>query len=478
MPKIGKKSKRLKIKGLRLKSIDSQRKEAKKQNKKPSSVSSEVNNDKSEKFLNSLFQKAELNNTCRHYLIGSSSFDSFLYGTYNFKRAHSILFTKAEQKVTGQSGEEAFIRSNSNIISKHPFGIHDQIPWMCATGDFVINEQGRTIIVEVKTFTEITTAYAAFENVSIRIIFQIWLQMDIFHLVHGRIVIYFLDRLKKSVTLIGSIDVHRKAVFFSKEMIILSTLRYVDFLREYFIKTGLFPSEDFLTKATLRMTSNIIRSSPTQIEFDENWKRRTLNRPFPSTCSFYDLESVESGLEQGKKIFFFEKMFKNHNFFQTSQKFKLIVFDEEFRREMTSDIFEKISKEKRIQVNDIEEKLNQNIPAQELISRKKLKRIRSLSMKKKTDVNEELFEKYKLAQFTIEKEKEKNQMLKEENFFLKKALKRKEKKEQEKIEKLRWMRDESNQEKKDPKKINRSLSKTTISKKCGEQKGKKGRRMM
>ena len=74
--------------------------------------------------------------------------------------AHSILFTKAENKITGQSGEETFIRSNVKIVSKHSFGIQEQIPCAWATDDFVINELERKIIVEIKTFTEITTAHA------------------------------------------------------------------------------------------------------------------------------------------------------------------------------------------------------------------------------------------------------------------------------------------------------------------------------
>ncbi len=67
-----------------------------------------------QQFKNLILRK-DLKFPCRHYLIGSSSFNRFLKKQFDLKMAHGCLRSQFNQKL-GSIGEEAYAKTSQSFI--------------------------------------------------------------------------------------------------------------------------------------------------------------------------------------------------------------------------------------------------------------------------------------------------------------------------------------------------------------------------
>jgi hypothetical protein len=393
-----------------------------KENKKPSIVKPDTFDSIAEKFIDTLLRRRVVTSACSHYLIGGSNLYSFMLGTYNMKKAHAMFHTKAENKVAGQAGEESFLRSQSNIKIKHPFGILKSIPWLCATGDYVINEFGRTTIVEIKTFNDFNRANYFYNNVDHRAVMQLWVQMDVFGANFGKIVVYYLDRISKIIFQIGIINFERQVTVFSKQLIILSAIRYSDFLKEYFDRIKIYPSDNYFKILNLRLACNGINSAINEKETGDNDYIRTIKRGLLETCQYMEDNSFDTEFAQNKAFIKYDQMFIHHKFVNRSRVSKIVVLDEEYRRLFVDGILNKISNITRESLHKIENELNFSSSIKNFVSNSKLKHAKFLSeSKKKAEIPSQQGQQNKYS-FAIEKLRAKIKTLQQENKRLKHAI--------------------------------------------------------
>ena len=203
------KTKMYELKARRTRGIVKMRKKLRAKGDRPSKITKSHFESICDRFISTIIAKNCPENFCPHFLIGSSNTHCFLTGGYGFSKAHCVFKTPFENKITGQAGEEGFIRTKADIMFKHPFAIHPIIPWHVATGDFIVYEKGNNVCVEIKTFTKIKDCQAFYDCLPKRALFQIWLQMDILDMKQGKIVIYHLDRVSKVVKLFATILIER-----------------------------------------------------------------------------------------------------------------------------------------------------------------------------------------------------------------------------------------------------------------------------
>jgi len=106
--------------------------------------------------------------------------------------------THLENKVIGEA-EEAFIRSNHFAVFKHPFSIYSQILFLCVTGDFVTKDNDQLCVIEVKNLTNRKKFLNFIQNTPQRTILQIWMELDALKVDRGKLIVYNLDRVAKTV---------------------------------------------------------------------------------------------------------------------------------------------------------------------------------------------------------------------------------------------------------------------------------------
>lgn len=408
----------------RMREIKMRRLQKKKQGRKPSEIKRTAFEKIVDKFVTTLFRRRLIATQCAHYLIGGSMGLAFLRGKYSVKRAHAFLDTPSDNKITGQAGEEAFLRSNLNICIKHPFGIHKNMPWICATGDFITNEFGRKCLIEIKTFTEYERAVLFYNNPDQRSIMQLWTQMEVFCINFGKLMVYFLDRVSKIVCLIGSISFERKATLFTRQLISLSTIRYVEFLKEYFERQGVYPSDEYYNMLSSRIANNVLCSSDVDISNEYNAYINTIKRKIYDVCDYHDGASVCNTSDTRAQFEPYSKMFACHKFINRSKLSSIIVLDEEYRREFTEEIFRKITAEKKVHSELIQSKANACLTIDNLISKSRIAKAQRWNKVKKNRLNEKINCNEKKLIFMIQKQKLQLKSLRKEVKSLKSKLSR------------------------------------------------------
>lgn len=333
-------------KGTRLNAIRKLKKYATAKGRKPSSVKKNIFVTKADKFINSVLAAKEIDQYCQHYLVGSSSVLAFLKGTHSFTKAHSYINTTMEARVIGISGEEAFKRSNAEIIKFHPFMISRQNPWICATPDFLVVKEGLRMTVEVKTFTDMGVAAAFFMNIPKRTLVQVWIGMELMGVQDGRIYIYVTDKVARMTTLYGVVKLKRSATFFNQSLWTISCFQYVRFLNEYLEEHEVTPSEDYFDTLALRLVSRFDKSTFQEAEKDKLPRRHYLERPLRIECPFFQ-KTINDEHIQKESWVPFQKLFASLRFTNTSKKSKKIILNGESRNEILQDIQSKLSQEVR-----------------------------------------------------------------------------------------------------------------------------------
>ena len=363
------------LKCKRMLAIRCRRDQKRKENMRPSKVKSTLFDEIAEKFMDTLLRRKIANQDCTHYLIGSSSLHSYIINGYSMKQAHAIFQTPTDSRIIGAAGEEAFIRKNSSIFINHPFGIHKQMPWLCSSGDFLIKEFDRNALVEIKTSTSYESALRIYENPDQRILLQVWIQMEIFDVKYGKLIVYFFDRVSKLVNLVGVIELEHKASVFTSDFSIISVIRYVDFLKEYFEKVKIYPSQNYLEKLKLRLANNILMSMPQEPQANKNGYIRHFPQRLAQTCDYLTEQSKFNCSETKKPFVPFKTMFKNHRFSNRSKKIKIICFDEEFRTNFLGKLLSKINPLVCSQAKKLQQKVSKGLVKTDILSEAKLKQI-------------------------------------------------------------------------------------------------------
>lgn len=326
--------------------------------RKPSEIQPTHFDSLADKFLETVLKKKVPTNMCAHFLVAASNVHSFLLGHHTFEKSHAIFKTPINNKITGLSGEEAFLRLPKLVVSKHPFGIHPKIPWICATGDFIIKEDGDFICVEIKTFKSIRACRLLYDHLPIRVALQVWIQMEIFNLSKGQIYIYYLDRVGKRVTLYGKININRSASLFDSDLAFFLSVRYTEFLKDYFCNHNAFPSDDYFNCLKLRLSNNISLSLMGE-KFDSAiFSKRLISRKLEPYCPYFDYDRV-SLMEETEPRVPYHSLFKRHTFTSTSKLEKYFMFDLEYRREVWSSVSEKLTINTNFEIQAVKDKLTE-----------------------------------------------------------------------------------------------------------------------
>lgn len=406
----------------RMVAIRLERTQKRKENQRPSKVKPDTFDSIAEKFINILLRKRIAASACSHYLIGGSNLHSFMLGVYNMKQAHAMFYTSAENKVTGQAGEDSFIRSHPSIKIKHPFGIFKCIPWLCATGDYVVQEFGTNVIVEIKTFEDVAKAKYFYNNIDQRAIIQLWIQLEVFGVNYGRIVVYYLDRNSKAIFRVGIINFEKRTTLFTKDFVILSAIRYIDFLREYFDRIKVYPSDNYFQTLCLRLAHNGLVSILNEKETSDNDYVRAIKRRLITTCQYLEDNSFHVGPNQNEVFVKYEQMFIGHKFVNRSRASKSVLLDKEFRQLFVNNVLNKINQVTRERIRSIESELTSNFVIKNFITSRKLKHIESLSQVRKKIALPCQSEQHTKYRFVIEKLKATIKTLRQEDIRLKHAI--------------------------------------------------------
>ena len=101
-------------------------------------------------FISKMMNNEVANIACNHYLIGSSSIEFMLSGTYTFQKNHQKFQTMAAVQ-HGKISENVFAQRHQ-IIESQPTGRSYRLPFFCCTGDFIYEDDGRKY-AEVKSST-------------------------------------------------------------------------------------------------------------------------------------------------------------------------------------------------------------------------------------------------------------------------------------------------------------------------------------
>ena len=286
---------------------------------------------------------------CSHFLVGASSVHAFLRGKHSVESAHSVQKTNPDNRITGDAGEAAFKALKYDIAHNHPFSIHKKVPFVCATGDFIINEQGTKIAIEVKTFSDKNAAFNFYKHVPDRTILQLWIQLEVFGLQKGIIYIYHLDRISKIVNLIGKIYATREVGLFDNYFSTLAAIQYANFLQKYYQMHSLYPSELYFEDLSQRLAHNLIRhcqdgNHSTAKSFD--WQK---NRSLSLNCPFYENLS-EAGPNLITKFETHRNMFNDHRFIQTSKQVSFMALNVELRTKILQTILSNLGNKMKTKI--------------------------------------------------------------------------------------------------------------------------------
>ena len=225
-----------------------------------------------------LSRKQFVSYMCPHDHIGASLVLTLLKGNLSLSRQHSYMNTPFEKRVLGSKGETAF-RTKNTIYLDHPFGISTQIPFICATPDFIIKNENEFVLVEVKTHSSLENAKAMFTSLPIETMMQVWIASDIFKINKIKLVIYFVTQ-KSVVNLFGTIFITKKINFFDdEELCQLVFARYMEYMK-FYLKFNKIESQHTFEK----LRNRVINSNKPSKSDNKHIKRLVLNWPIKDTC--------------------------------------------------------------------------------------------------------------------------------------------------------------------------------------------------
>ena len=170
---------------------------------------------------------------CPHVIVGASQMYAMLQGRVSIWSTHAIFKNKGMNK--GDWAEHAFRNSGAAIIAEHPRGRSPRFPFLGAVGDFVINEGGKSICVEVKSKTSLTEAQNVLSDK--KSLLQLWTTMEILGYKYGRLVAYHVsqpDGRPKELVFVGSVDVTLKVSLLTERSYSIIDA-YVYFLKAYYL---------------------------------------------------------------------------------------------------------------------------------------------------------------------------------------------------------------------------------------------------
>lgn len=326
--------------------------------RKRSTVRKDAIECKYDKFIRKVLGRKEIEGYCRHFMIGSSMFWDCLRNGFSMHQAHRIIRTDPDSRITGAAGEEEFRQASKQIAQIHPFAISRQVPWVCATPDFlVIDEQGPKIC-EVKSFLKPKDALSFFYTVPRRTIIQTWLSMELMGIRRGEIRVNTVDRIAKVITLIGVIELRRTATLFDRSIYMLSVMRWVEFLEEYFEWQGMHPLDGYIQKMMVRLAmrySEEERKAADREDGEDSLEYLEYRRP-PIDCAYVNssLEFEKTGAKEFKVN---RDLFKNYKFIRQSEKVRSILFDRELRREISHELLTNLYQNDKLRLDKLLEEV-------------------------------------------------------------------------------------------------------------------------
>ena len=339
--KISQKQKNYITRARRTNRIKKIKRMAKTNGKKSSNIDTSIFETVCNNVVETILKREKPQEFCPHVLIGGSNFYGFLTGSFNFKRAHSLFKTPFRNKITGQAGEECFKRKNEDIVFIQPFAIHPTIPWHSAKCDFLVNYRSVFTCVEVKTFTNILNCDQFYKNVPTRELFQILIQMEIFDVTRGELVIYHFDRISKTVTLFGKIIIDKKTSLLTQELCSLSVIRYGEYLKEYFEVHNQYPNQNYYNVLEQKLVRNILASTDKATAKAKNYFHRFIETIPLLKCKYVN-EMFEDLNDQREPFIPFKEMFSSHMFINTSKLERGILFDNQLKCELIESLFKKL----------------------------------------------------------------------------------------------------------------------------------------
>lgn len=410
----------MQLKAMRTTKIRKFKKEKRELGLKPSSIKKNVFETKCESFLSDLIRKRPPKDLCPHFLVGSSSFLSFLQGSFTFNRAHSFMNTSADARIVGMAGEVAFKQIYRNIIHIHPFGISSKNPWVASSTDFVYEEVS-IFAAEIKTFRSSEKCASFYSHIPLQSITQVWLQLETLELSSCKLMVFRLDEVGKKVSFYGQIVINRKTTLFDEDIWILSSLRYSGFLKEYFNRQELFPSQDYISKLAFRLANRFDSKDSELIDKSNNKLPKIVKRTLSFDCQFYDTST--KGENQEKTEFRqFEGMFDSFKFSLFCSKEREIDLNNDLRSDIFQAAWKKMTIAEKENFAKLKTQLNSHPKNDRFISKTEQKRVQEIDEKGKLNLN-----KVKGSMATVYKgkwleEKEKRKEVEAQNKQLKKKL--------------------------------------------------------
>lgn len=200
--------------------------------------------------INLIAQAGEMFTPCQHYLIGSSMLEDLCRKAVTFTTVHKK-FTNFAVVHSGKHAEKAFLdnflSTKKGKITEQPIGRSWKIPFLCSTGDFIINEGTEDVYVEIKS-TSKQNAEDAHLHTNKRNLMQIWLTMDIFGISKGQLVVY--KTTKENIPVVTEVlimHITKTVPLINKKIASIFISGYVSFLETFFKSINIpFSHDDHL----------------------------------------------------------------------------------------------------------------------------------------------------------------------------------------------------------------------------------------
>ena len=147
-----------------------------------------------QEIINLIAKTGYIDTPCKHYLIGASTLEALARNDVTFASTHRKFTTFAAMhhgKIAEKAFMDNYLQHNTGKITQQPSFRSWRIPFLCSTGDFVIQEGEESVYVEIKSTKNQKDA----ENIpsNKRYLMQIWITMDILGINKGRLLVYLTD---------------------------------------------------------------------------------------------------------------------------------------------------------------------------------------------------------------------------------------------------------------------------------------------
>lgn len=181
-------------------------------------------------FFERLLDHIQLRETCPHYIVGSASFQPLICGVLTIARLHNP-YLASQYRDIGKPSEE-FCAQFYERLQRSPCRVSSVLPFVCATPDFIAFENGKPLLVEVKSKKSVTGARKILSKK--KFYWQMLVSMEIFNIEQADYLI--VVRTTPKPTLLYRIRIHKNVKIFENSTVIRFAINnYVTLIKHYFL---------------------------------------------------------------------------------------------------------------------------------------------------------------------------------------------------------------------------------------------------